>query len=146
MTRICLLCNKVFEKSDWDVLHHNRGKYCSKPCANKAALGRRNSPNTEFKKGIVPKGSIIFKKGENMESDNQQWKGDKVGYSGLHRWIYKRLGKPSLCDHCGTDSAKKFEWANKSGLYTRELTDWLRLCTKCHHKYDGIHDRQRINL
>ena len=27
-------------------------------------------------------------------------------------------------------------WANRSGRYLRELTDWVRLCAKCHKAYD----------
>ena len=25
---------------------------------------------------------------------NHSWKGDKVGYWGVHAWVYKQLGKP----------------------------------------------------
>lgn len=37
------------------------------------------------------------------------------------------------CLQCNTG---KFEWANKSGDYKRDLSDWLRLCISCHRKYD----------
>lgn len=104
---------------------------------NKDLKGIHLSPESEWKKGQIPEGSILFKKGENKKEENKQWKGDMVTYSGLHRWIYAQLGQPSECEHCGRTDAKKYEWANKSGLYTRELTDWIRLCTRCHREYDG---------
>lgn len=63
-------------------------------------------------------------------------KGDDVGYEGLHAWVRKERGTPEICEHCGTIEAKKYEWANKSGEYKRDLDDWIRLCTSCHHKYD----------
>lgn len=64
------------------------------------------------------------------------WKGDAVGYAGLHKWIGRKLGKPSLCEHCHTTEGR-FEWANKSQEYKRDLDDWLRLCVKCHRNYDS---------
>lgn len=70
--------------------------------------------------------------GENSVS----WKGDSVGYHGLHKWVYTVLGRPNKCEHCGTTTAKKFEWANKSHKYLRDVGDWLRLCTRCHRLYD----------
>lgn len=64
------------------------------------------------------------------------WRGDKVGKAALHNWVERRLGKPKKCEHCKTTNAKKFEWANKSQLYKRDLKDFIRLCTKCHIAYD----------
>ena len=64
------------------------------------------------------------------------WKGDKVGYHGLHRWVISRLGKPQKCSSCQTTTARKFEWCNISHKYKRDLIDWIRLCTKCHRNYD----------
>ena len=66
------------------------------------------------------------------------WKGDEVGYTGLHKWISKLYGSPKICDFCETETAKSYNWANKSGEYKRERNDWYRLCRKCHHAYDDI--------
>src|SRR2546423_10956461 len=67
--------------------------------------------------------------GENSKS----WKGDKVGYTALHAWIRRQLGTPNVCEHCGTTDAKRYEWANISGQYKRNLFDWIRLCKRCHN-------------
>lgn|SRR3990167_8259661 len=74
----------------------------------------------------------LFLRGEK----NQNWKGDKVKYRGLHIWVEEVLGKPKKCKNCGTIEAKKFEWANISGKYFRDAGDWIRLCTSCHMKSD----------
>lgn len=74
--------------------------------------------------------------------NNPSWKGDKVGYGALHDWVTSRLGRPHFCAYCGTNKAKKFEWANISRTYRRELSDFIRLCTRCHHLFD----RGEINL
>lgn len=66
--------------------------------------------------------------------DNSQWKGDEVGYTGLHRWVDRELGKPANCSKCG--SLKNVQWANKDHKYKRNLEDWMRLCAKCHRQYD----------
>ena len=74
----------------------------------------------------------IIKRGE----DSPNWKGDAVGYAGLHDWVKRHLGRPNYCEICKTTSAVKFEWSNKSGEYKRLLSDWQRLCAKCHSAYD----------
>ena len=69
---------------------------------------------------------------------NPQWKGDKVGYSGLHRWVIRQLGQPDTCEMCEQSGLTKqqINWANKSGQYLRDVTDWVRLCASCHRQYD----------
>lgn len=66
------------------------------------------------------------------------WKGDKVGYMGLHKRVRKELGTPDTCEYCGKSglSGRQIHWANKSGEYHTDLDDWIRLCVSCHHKYD----------
>jgi hypothetical protein len=68
---------------------------------------------------------------------NPIWKGDNVGYAALHNWIERKLGKPRICSHCETTTAKKYEWANKSGKYLRDINDYTRLCVKCHQAFDN---------
>ena len=75
-------------------------------------------------------------------ASNHAWKGDKAGYSAIHYWIERQLGKPRLCEHCGTEDAKKYEWANISGEYRRDITDFIRLCVSCHQKMDGHRYKQ----
>lgn len=81
-----------------------------------------------------------FKKGHAglTGEKNPMWKGDKVGYTALHQWLYLHFGKPKKCDQCGTENAKKFEWANISKKYKRDRTDWMRLCASCHDIYDEL--------
>lgn len=68
--------------------------------------------------------------------DNWQWVGDKVSYPALHTWVRRWKGTPHKCEHCGSTDKKKYEWANIDHKYNRNLDDWIRLCTKCHRKYD----------
>ena len=123
---ICLVCGDKFQVYPY-LIRKGFGKYCSMECSKKENTkglikkGQRLSPKTEFKKGNIP----------------WNWKGDNVGYKCLHDWVKKRLGKPQCCDFCLTTIKRKYEWANKSGNYKRELSDWIRLCTPCHRKYDN---------
>lgn len=64
------------------------------------------------------------------------WKGDGVSYSGLHKWIAKELGRPPACSRCGRKTVH-IDWANKTGEYLRNISDWVAVCRKCHR----IHDR-----
>ena len=72
------------------------------------------------------------------EENHPQWKGDKVGYGALHEWVSRHKGKPTKCEKCGKDglTGHKIQWANVDHEYKRDLDDWIRLCPKCHSKYD----------
>ena len=59
-----------------------------------------------------------------------------VKYAYIHQWIAKQLGKPKKCAKCGTETAKQFHWANISYEYKKDITDWIRLCARCHKKMD----------
>jgi hypothetical protein len=59
-----------------------------------------------------------------------------AGYYALHRWVAAEKGRPSKCEHCGTETAKRFEWANVDHSYRAVLGDWIRLCKSCHVRYD----------
>jgi len=67
---------------------------------------------------------------------NPNWKGSEAKYTAKHMWIIAIKGKPSKCEHCGTENAKKFEWANIDHKYSRNPDDYIRLCHRCHAKYD----------
>lgn len=75
------------------------------------------------------------------------YKGDKVGYSGLHRWLNKEFKDISVCEskECKNIS-KKLHWALKKGCtYQRKRENFLRLCASCHKIYD-MTDEVRANL
>lgn len=76
------------------------------------------------------------KKGRRTGEAHHLWKGGDVGYGALHRWVTTHKGRPAECEHCGTLTAKRYEWANVDHMYRRTLDDWLRLCTSCHRTYD----------
>lgn len=105
-----------------------------------AKLGKHLSPATEFKKGR--KNPHEAKRIENLARGerNNKWKGDRVGYNALHAWVGRQLGKPKECSNCGftSDNGRQFHWANISGKYFRDLSDWERLCASCHFKKDDI--------
>lgn len=62
------------------------------------------------------------------------WKGDKVGYRSLHKWVERHLGKASQCMNDISHIATRYQWANISKEYKRDLSDWLQLCPSCNGK------------
>lgn len=75
---------------------------------------------------------------------NPAWKGDKVGYKGIHEWLSRHATKKGVCQKCKKRpkpwANRKFgtEWANISGRYLRRLDDYIELCCKCHYRFDRI--------
>jgi hypothetical protein len=64
-----------------------------------------------------------------------------VSYGAMHKRLVKDRGAPSLCEHCGTTTAKKFEWAytgegHEHGAWSTNPDDYIRLCTSCHVIFD----------
>lgn len=90
---------------------------------NKGLKVRTNTGRTHFKKGCV-------------NELNTNWKGNDVGYHGLHKWIQRHKGKADKCEKCGILNAKKYEWANISGEYKRDVDDFMSMCVSCHILFD----------
>lgn len=102
--------------SHWKGKHHSEE---TKQLLSEINKGKHFSLETEFKEKI----------------EYSFWKTEKrTTYRNLHRWVYQNLGRPLLCEQCG--SSKNIEWANKSQRYLKDITDWLSLCAKCHFRYD----------
>jgi hypothetical protein len=74
---------------------------------------------------------------------NPNWKGDGVSYRNLHRWVVRYLGKASYCSKNKEHIANYYHWANISGEYKRELTDWRPLCPSC-NLTDGVKMNKRF--
>jgi hypothetical protein len=105
-----------------------------------------HSEESKTKIGLTHKGKIISEyQKEKIRDANRgnkyNWKGDKVGYRGLHKWITKQLGKAKECKRCGIKKipeGKKrfFQWANLDHKYSRDIKDWEQMCIDCHSFYD----------
>lgn len=118
-------------------------------------MSRWNHPNQGFKKGhkinlgkpsplrgrhfkMSDEARENHKKAAPKGEKNYNWRGKNIPYRTLHAWVRRRLGRPGTCQFCGKTGlwGKQINWANKDHKYKRNLTDWLRLCVKCHKNYD----------
>jgi hypothetical protein len=101
------------------------------PAHSERMRGRRLSPATEFQPGQSSWTLGL------REDQHPAWKGDDVGYVGVHAWVVRQRGKAMVCEACG--SRRNVDWSNVSGEYRRDLSDWQTLCRKCHSRYDRDH-------
>ena len=60
-----------------------------------------------------------------------------MGYNALHQWIRKYLPPQKLCQICFLVSPQEVACIT-APIYNRDFKNWLRLCRKCHKKYDDI--------
>lgn len=67
---------------------------------------------------------------------NRRWQAAHPDYMAVHAWVKSQKGRPSLCAHCGSTTAKLYDWANVDHQYRRDLNDWIRLCRPCHVRFD----------
>lgn len=102
--------------------------------------GQKRTDEQRKRISVALKGHTSWMKGLSglyTEEKSFAWKGNDVGYGGVHMWVKKWLGKPNKCSVCGkVGYGRQMHWANKDHKYRRDLTDWLRLCVECHRKYD----------
>lgn len=90
-----------------------------------------------FKKGMEP-WSKGLKLPQYTNEGNPNWKGNKVSYVALHKWVYRHKGKALKCEFCGKEKTtpKSIQWANKDHKYLRNLEDFISLCVVCHRNFD----------
>ena len=147
-TKQCLQCGKTFKKP----IHASKKVwvkrlYCSMKCFGLTQIGHK-PPKSAFKKGYIPwnKGNHIKlnsalnkwnEDGGGLGEKNINWKGDKVGYGGLHAWVRLHKIKPNKCTKCGKiGNSYQIHWSNIDHKYKRNLNDYVALCVPCHKKYD----------
>ena len=103
-----MICGKSFKPKD----NLKVGKFCSQFCYWKDMSNRRGEQTSRWKK--------------------------EVTYAGIHKWVSREYGKPNYCEFCKKTDCKKYQWANISGFYFRDINDWLRLCQLCHTRWDRL--------
>jgi len=132
-TRTCN-CGKTYPitRVQRDAPHKS---YCSRVCMCKFRVAglrskyilKKVNPSW-FKKGEVS--GTPFPKGHCPAN----FKEEGVGYDALHDWVNRHAGLAKKCLTCG--STTTVHWANYSGNYLRDLSDWISLCVPCHRKHD----------
>ena len=148
----CLTCNQTYKKNPkYSKAQWNCSKFCSKKCTTTY----KTIQGTEFKKCETCRKKFRVRHSElekivccsktcsderrkitSIGSGNPSWKEETVGgLVSLHRWIKRRLPKPSYCQECKVKPPR--DLANISQEYKQELSDWEWLCRRCHMVKDG---------
>lgn len=73
---------------------------------------------------------------------NPNYRGDNVGYIGIHIWLRKVFGYPLKCEKCGKIGERinnkwTIVYAKIKGLLCeRKRENFICLCNRCHRNYD----------
>jgi hypothetical protein len=144
MKKQCFKCGKI-KLLDLFYVHKQMGdghlNKC-KDCTKKEATENRNKKITyyrEYDRKRHKKGYIKpIKQKSSKENTYKTWNGSSLEYRKLHQWVERNLGKPDECTECRNVGlvGHKIHWANISGEYKKDITDWVRLCAWCHRKFD----------
>lgn len=134
---ICPSCKKVNYRSPSKVQPRN---YCNSKCYSKERSEELNATGRahRFQKGRPEVPGRIEAMKKLAGTNNYAWKGESVGYRGLHQWVRRLKGKPTTCSTCGKFSEKPriIQWANIDGQYRRDVHDFVAMCCSCHKKHD----------
>lgn len=138
VTRICV-CGKSFNAFA-SKAKFGRAKHCSRKCAGVSRRAKRPLCKGCGNKVKLSKNEYCSWqcRAKHFRGENHyRWiKGD-VNYKTLHSQIGVLHGRISKCEMCGTENAKKYDWASKGHTYTRNIEDWVRVCVSCHRRLDG---------
>ena len=105
------------------------------------SLGTKKKGGSHRKGQLYPHtlGCVCMFNRKKQNEKNPNWRGESVGYQGIHKWLRKNYGEASHCinPRC-TKKSKKFHWSKKdhSTPYRRRIRDFQQLCAVCHRLYD----------
>lgn len=119
------------QKKKISVTHKSFGSnHWTKRLEVRKKISKSNKGQTAWNKGLP----APWAKREN----NHGWKGDDIGYPGVHTWLRDNFKKGGICKECGRTGLRghKIHWANISKTHKRDIKDWVELCVSCHKKYD----------
>lgn len=150
----CKECDKLFKT--WPAwIRKGGGKFCSKTCsyvwASKNRIGILHPAYREKKKIICLTCALLFIphnkrskycsykcKGKIIRGTKHGRYKDKVGYSGVHAWLYFNYDYANKCEniYCRKRS-RVYEWCLIKGfVYDRKRENFWQLCKSCHMIYD----------
>jgi hypothetical protein len=97
------------------------------------------------KNKVSKKTKIILS--QKMKGNNFGWKGDKIGYHGIHAWLRREFGKANKCENINCEhKSKRFNYALlREHKMERKKENFWMLCQSCHEKYD-ITKKQKLKL
>lgn len=96
-----------------------------------ALIGIKRTFTVEHRKKL----SDIKKKALSNPKNHPYYKGKKASYRAIHMYIIRKLGRASKCSKC-TKETGRIHWSNIDHKYSRDLKDWVQLCSGCHGKND----------
>jgi hypothetical protein len=113
-----------------NIGHHRGGWKLSEDTKKRISIGM---------KGIKNRLGTIG----NREDKAWRWKGENAvehlpKYKSIHQWVKYHYGKAKECWFDKSHKSNRYEWANVSKSYLRDINDWTSLCPNCHHWYDRI--------
>jgi len=117
----CLQCGEMFIRM---ARNDREPKFCSRKCLYDYRRENGFSEDSILKLSQNVSKSLI--------GNSRRWKGDNASYVAKHMWVYKHRGKARICEPHPEHNALRFEWANISGKYLRDVNDYIQLCPSCH--------------
>lgn len=115
-------------------------------CNSCFTIRRKQVPWNKGKKGLQVGWNKGLKLPQNEGEGNPNWKGNKpLEYKHAHAAVIKIYGQPRLCELCKRTDRKQYEWANTTGIFARDRSNWLRLCKSCHLAFDNVMEKRRQN-
>ena len=68
-------------------------------------------------------------------------------YRQIHKWLRRNFGDADICEMDNNHKSNKYEWANISGNYLKDINDWKKMCPSCHRKYDVTEElREKMKI
>ncbi len=90
--------------------------------------GKKHSKKTKQKMSLTRTGKKLYKA-------RKKWK--DLNYRAKHKRINRDFNIANKCENINCKhKSKSYEWANLSGTYLEDRSDWMMMCRSCHSLYD----------
>ena len=111
----------------------NLSKFCKCGCGEFSPIAKRN----DKRRGHLKDHPISYIHGhyKKFAEDNPSWKGNEVGYKGIHKFVNRLWPRNGKCEHC--KRITNTQYASKDHKYSRHRKGYLELCFNCHVIYDN---------
>ena len=119
--------------------HNARGATMPLEVREKIAASKRGKPRDSQTRRKISE-ALMGRPSPHRGPTSVFWKEDAT-YSSIHRWLHRNVSKTGYCSDCGEFKGQHgrgsgTDWANISGTYSRDPSDYRELCRTCHIRYD----------
>jgi hypothetical protein len=132
-SKICKKCGVLKDVSQF-YKHRNSCKKCHNEYGKIYIKNNKEKKRERDRRYYQKNKERLQELGRKRKDTKMKESPSNLTYFQLHHWIRDRKPKPKYCTICNEE--KELELANISGVYLKDISDYIYVCRSCHVVYD----------